>query len=167
MTRFKLLAELERDIRNQVVIDQMKHLTPRGKIMVQLRRYPIAAVALAASLLFILLCVSGVVRAEDFADRFPKATAYPCPDNQPCKILVLNAQEERILTGQNGVLDTAAQARSLDLGQFVVYLKGKIASAPAGTVTPPPEAKKDESKPQGNPALGAGPMNPADKEDKK
>lgn len=141
MTHFKLLAELERDIRNQAVIDRMKQLTPKGKIMVQLRRYPIAAIALAASVLFILACLTGVVRAEDFADRFPKATAYPCPDNQPCKILTLNAQEEKFLMNPNGVLDTAAQARSIDLGQFVVYFKQKIATAPAG------EVKKDESKP--------------------
>ena len=34
----KLVTELERDIRNQVLIDQMKKLTRKGKLMVFVRR---------------------------------------------------------------------------------------------------------------------------------
>ena len=36
---FKLIAELERDIRNQVVIDRMKCLTAKGKFMVFVHRH--------------------------------------------------------------------------------------------------------------------------------
>ncbi len=73
----------------------------------------------------------GMVRAEQ------------CPDvGVPCKVLYLNASEEQMLMTKNGILDTAAQARSLDLGQFAVYLKTRIAAAPAG------EVRKDESKPE-------------------
>ena len=46
-----------------------------------------------------------------------------------------------MLMTKNGILDTAAQARAIDLGQFSVYLKTRIAAAPAG------EVRKDESKP--------------------
>lgn len=133
MTHFKLLAELERDIRNQVVISQMLRLNRRQKLMVSLRRHGPAYFFLTAAVLWILACCT-VLHAQDVAH-------YPCPDNLPCKILTLNAQEERALLTPNGVLDTAAQARNLDLGQFVVYLKQRIATAPAG------EVKKDESKP--------------------
>jgi hypothetical protein len=72
----------------------------------------------------------------------------PCPTpGEKCKVLFLTEAEERLLTGQNGILDTAAQARSLDLGQFAVYFKQKLATAPAGEVKPVdgsgnPEAKK-------------------------
>ena len=128
---------------------------------------------------FVLAVVSTLVRADplapagsseagNFADRFagkiplaaPKLQDVgECPDANPCKILTLNAQEERILTGQNGILDTAAQGRAIDLGQFAVYLKQRIASAPAG------ETKQPE-KPavQGNPDKGAGPEIPAAKQ---
>ena len=43
-----------------------------------------------------------------------------------------------MLMTKNGILDTAAQARAIDLGQFSVYLKTRIAAAPAGIVTPSP-----------------------------
>ena len=62
-----------------------------------------------------------------------------------------------MLMGQNGILDTAAQAALLDLGQFAVYLKTRIGSAPAGEVKPVTPTAPAE----GNPALGAGPKNPA------
>ena len=71
------------------------------------------------------------------ADELPK-----CPDpGVKCKILYLTEQEEQMLMTKNGILDTAAQARAIDLGQFSVYLKTRIAAAPAG------EVRKDESKP--------------------
>ena len=71
-----------------------------------------------------------------FAERFAIGNIQ-CPDpGVKCKVLFLNEQEERFLMQPNGVLDTAAQARNLDLGQFVVYLKTRIGSAPAGEVKP-------------------------------
>lgn len=41
-----------------------------------------------------------------------------------------------MLTATNGVLDTAAQGRQIDLGGFVVYFKSKIATSPMGEVKP-------------------------------
>jgi hypothetical protein len=64
-----------------------------------------------------------------------KPPACPTP-GEKCKVVFLNEQEERILTGQNGILDTAAQGRSIDLGGFAVYFKSKITQSPQGTVTP-------------------------------
>lgn len=55
-----------------------------------------------------------------------------CPTPAPCKVIVLNAEEEKVLTGQNMVLDTAVQGRQIDLFGVVSYLRNKIASAPAG-----------------------------------
>jgi S-formylglutathione hydrolase FrmB len=77
-----------------------------------------------------LIALSFAVRA----DELPKC---PTP-GEPCKILLLSPQEEQMLMTKNGILDTAAQARAIDLGQFSVYLKTRIAGAPAGTVTPVP-----------------------------
>jgi hypothetical protein len=73
----------------------------------------------------------------------------PCPTpGQTCKIIVLTSEEESILTGKNGVLDTAAQSRALDLGPFVVYVRQKIAQAPEGTVTKlPDQAPKADAAP--------------------
>lgn len=75
-------------------------------------------------------------RADDFNDRFGK---LPCPSPEPCKVVILSQSEERILMQPNGILDTAAQARALDLGQFAVYLKTKISAAPAGESLKVPE----------------------------
>src|SRR5882724_2385660 len=107
MSHFRLIAELERDIRNQVVIDQMKRLTPGVKFMIFARRYrpPLCFLALATA--WTAFCI--------FAISYASATECPVP-GESCKVLVLSLQEERLLTGQNGVLDTAAQARALDLG---------------------------------------------------
>ena len=63
------------------------------------------------------------------------ATDCPTP-GEPCKVVVLSPQEERALTAPNGILDTAAQGRNLELGGPVVYFKQKIAAAPAGEVKP-------------------------------
>lgn len=81
--------------------------------------------------------------AAHAADPLP----VPCPTpGQTCKIIVLTPEEESILTGKNGVLDTAAQSRALDLGPFVVYVRQKIAQAPEGTVTKlPDQAPKEKS----------------------
>jgi hypothetical protein len=44
------------------------------------------------------------------------------------------------MTAPNGVLDTAAQGRALELGQFAVYMKQKIAQSPEGEMKPAPAA---------------------------
>lgn len=141
MTHFKLLQQLERDIRNQVLIDSLKRLPPtplqgsgatgnrKEKPMNYLRRHALPIAATALSFLWIMFCIT-MARA----DELPK---YPCPTAEPCKILTLTSQEERLLTAQNGILDTAAQGRALELGQFSVYLKTRIASAPAGEPVKP------------------------------
>lgn len=83
--------------------------------------------------------------------------SIPCPDNKPCKVVTIDDQEMKILAGQNGILQTAAQARSLDLGQFVIYFQNKLQNAPAGEVKPAAVPA-----PEGNPALGGErPPNPA------
>jgi hypothetical protein len=84
----------------------------------------------------------------------PPHAVCPVP-GESCKILLLSPTEEKMLMITNGILDTAAQARALDLGQISVYLKTRIASAPAGEIKPAVPGN------QGNPALGAGPANPA------
>lgn len=133
MTHFKLLTHLERDIRNQVLFDSYRRPTRRTRLMVHwYDRLPLYA-ALAGLAAAWLLALAFAVRA----DELPKC---PTP-GEKCKVLFLTEQEEQMLMTKNGILDTAAQARSLDLGQFAVYLKTRIAAAPAG------EVKKDESKP--------------------
>lgn len=137
MTRFKLIAELERDICNQVVIDQMKKLTPEGKLMVLANRnlnYVLLAGILGSILIWALL-ILGITRAF--------STECPTP-GEPCRVILLSPQEEKLLMSPNGILDTAAQARALDLGQFSVYLKTRISGAPQGEVKPvsPPAENK-------------------------
>jgi hypothetical protein len=136
VTHFKLLAELERDIRNQVIIDQMKRLNRKQKLMVFANRR-LNFVLLAGILLSLLVwaaLIFGITRA--FAED---ASKIQCPDpGVKCKVLFLTQQEEQMLMTQNGILDTAAQGRSLDLGQFSVYLKTRIGSAPQGEVKPIP-----------------------------
>lgn len=128
----KLLNELERDIRNQVRFNNMLRLNRRQRIMVQFQRAArfntvLALGALLCAIFWIVLCMT-IVHAED-------APKPACPTaGERCKILYLSEQEERMLMGQNGILDTAAQARAIDLGQFSVYLKTRIAGAPAGEV---------------------------------
>lgn len=132
----KLLAELERDIRNQVLIDQMKRLNRKQKLMIYVRTH-IRQLALILNFVLLAFLILGIARA--FADELPK-----CPDpGVKCKVLFLTQQEEQMLMTQNGILDTAAQGRSLDLGQFSVYLKTRIGSAPQGEVKPiePPATK--------------------------
>jgi hypothetical protein len=126
----KIVSTIERDIaqtaRNQVVIDRMKTLTPKGRLMLYARTH-IRQLALLLNFVIWALIIFGAV----------KAFAAECPTpGEKCKVLYLSEQEERMLMGQNGILDTAAQARSLDLGQFAVYLKTRIGSAPAGEVKP-------------------------------
>lgn len=68
------------------------------------------------------------------------ALATDCPAGAPsCKILVLTPEEERVLVDPRGILDTAAQARQLDLFGLVAHFRQKISTAPAGTVVAAPE----------------------------
>lgn len=62
-----------------------------------------------------------------------------CPNDEPCRVVVLTKTEEEILLGERGILATASQARNLDLGQYVAYFRQKIMGSPAGTKAPAPE----------------------------
>lgn len=129
-----IAVELARDRRNRLVIDRMKHVGFAGRAEIRLRRinWPIA-LAVATGFAWIIFCSTMV-----HADELPK---IPCPTpGQPCKVLLLTPQEENLLMQTNGVLDTAAQARALELGQFSVYLKTRIAAAPQGEVQKLPDA---------------------------
>lgn len=129
----EIAIELARDRRNRAVIDRMKQLNARQKLAVQFRKYPLFYLAAVAS--FVLL--AGVTLA--CAEELPHPV---CPDlGVPCKVLYLNQQEEQVLMRPNGVLDTAAQGRALELGQFSVYFKGRVATAPAGEIKAPEKPK--------------------------
>lgn len=62
-----------------------------------------------------------------------------------CKVLILTPDEEKVLVGQNGILDTAAAARALDLGNIVSYFRTKVATAPAGDPKPAPTPAPESS----------------------
>jgi hypothetical protein len=120
----KIARTIERDIRNQVVIDQLKRLNWKGRLMVFLQRYWLHHILFGCALFWMLFCLA--VRA---------AIGAECPTpGEKCKVIFLTEQEEKMLMGQNGILDTAAQARALDLGQFAVYLKTRINGAAQGDV---------------------------------
>jgi hypothetical protein len=75
------------------------------------------------------------------------AHATDCPEGlKSCKVLILTPDEEKLLTAPNGILDTAAQARSLDLGKVVAFFYQKIATAPQGEVKAPPPASTPAEK---------------------
>lgn len=81
--------------------------------------------------IFIAALAAGTVLFQTFAHADPRTD---CPDANPCKIVAITAQEEKILLDERGILATAGQARSLDLGGLVVFFQQKIARAPAGDV---------------------------------
>ena len=70
-----------------------------------------------------------------------------CPSADPCSVLTITDAEKKILLDERGILATAAQARSLDLGALVTYFQQKIARAPAGDAKAG-EIPKDQSKPE-------------------
>lgn len=83
--------------------------------------------------------------------------AIECPTpGEKCKVLFLNESEENALMQKNGILDTAAQARNLDLGGVAVYFKTKIGSAIAGEVLVAPK-QGEGGKPADKPAESAKP----------
>lgn len=146
----EIITHIERDIRNQVLIDSFLRLNRRQKLMIAFNRFNWILMASIVFCLLFWLALGSLVLADPLPPASSSAASelhVPCPDNQPCKIIYLNQQEERLLTGQNGILDTAAQGRALDLGQFAVYLKQKIAGAPAGEIK---AAEKPAA--EGNPA---------------
>jgi hypothetical protein len=131
----KIVRTVERDIRNQVVIDQLKRLNRRDRMLVAWNRYAWNIIVVFCALFWVLFCLA--VRAH--------ATECPTP-GEKCKVIFLTEQEEKMLMGQNGILDTAAQARALDLGQFAVYLKTRINGAAQGEVQPLPSGSGSASK---------------------
>jgi hypothetical protein len=147
MTHFKSTDELERDIRNQVLFDSMRRLNRRQKLMILAKRfnYPLALGALFCAIFWIVLCMT-VVHADELH--------VPCPTTEPCKIVVLSQGEEKLLMQPNGILDTAAQARALDLGQFAVYLKTRIANSPAGEPVKPTAPVPPNTAVEGTPTVG-------------
>lgn len=73
--------------------------------------------------------------------------AIDCPTpGEKCKVLFLSEAEEQALMKQNGILDTVAQARNLDLGGVAVYFKTKIGQAVQGEVVKVPDQAPKEDK---------------------
>jgi len=160
--RLKTLRGLEQDLnrywREQEVIDEMKrnfgiyseHIPPQQKEdndmppiyqadfkpAPLLDRWTIAAIVAFGIISFLVLTASLVL-----ADPLPVLNAnFKCPNiGEPCKVILLTPAEEKVLTGPNAILDTAAQGRNIELGGAVVYLKNKIATAPDGEVIPAPK----------------------------
>ena len=61
MTHFKLIAELERDIRNQVVIDRMKRLNRPQRAQVFLIRNRLPAIFLVLAAVWTFACVMSIL----------------------------------------------------------------------------------------------------------
>jgi len=61
MTRFKLIAELERDIRNQVVIDLMKRLSRMQRMKVFLIRNRLFLFFLVLAAVWTFACVMSIL----------------------------------------------------------------------------------------------------------
>lgn len=75
------------------------------------------------------------------------ADEFICPKGVPsCRILILTPQEELALTQPNGILDTAQQARFLDLANTVKYFMDKIAKSPQGKGEMPAQGGTPEEK---------------------
>lgn len=49
-----------------------------------------------------------------------------------CKVITLSPNEEQILIQPNGILDTAAKARYIDMFELTNYFRDKLNKAPAG-----------------------------------
>lgn len=81
------------------------------------------------------------------------ANATDCPANAPsCKVITLTPDEEQVLIQPRGILDTAAQARQIDLANLVAYFRAKIDKAPQGDVkAPAADAPKDVPVPTPDP----------------
>ena len=63
------------------------------------------------------------------------AYAVDCPPNmKTCKVWFLSPEVEQILVQPNGILATAAQARTLDLAAATQFLRAQIENAEKGEV---------------------------------
>lgn len=62
-----------------------------------------------------------------------------CPSPTPCKVITLNADEEKALMGERMVFDTAVAARQIDMFPIASYFKNKLLAAPAGDAPKPPQ----------------------------
>lgn len=82
------------------------------------------------------------------AQQIASPVDIPCQNDEPCKVIVLSQSEIDIMIGQGGILATAAQARNLDLGQYVSFFRQKIALSPAGKNAPKPDEKKPAEAPK-------------------
>lgn len=136
----RMEAAIAQDLRNQKIINRLKTPPWRMRLMERLNNPTPRDAFLANIVLWV-----GIVLPIVFMFLGFKAFATECPSADPCRVLILTPQEEKALTAPNGVLDTAAQGRALELGQFVVYLKQRIATSPMGEPKPaekPVEAPK-------------------------
>ena len=150
----KLIDTLERDIRNQVRFNQMLKLSRRQKLMITVRQNSRRVAILLSAIIWVVAFLWAI---NAWADDLH----VQCPDpGVKCKVLFLTEQEQQMLMTQNGILDTAAQGRALDLGQISVYLKTRIASAPSGQIRPTPSGSGPASNPsaQINPAEAPKPV---------
>ena len=128
----KLEALVSRELCNQKLIDRLKRPTWKGRLMVFIESIKLRHVILACALIWAFL--------------IGQAFAVECPTpGEACRILILTPTEEKMLTTQNGILDTAAQGRALELGQFAVYLKTRIAGSPMGETVPIPKPTENKS----------------------
>jgi hypothetical protein len=133
----KLIDQLERDMRNQALIDSLLRLNRRQKMAAHFQRYNYILIV-ALLLVGLAWVFVGLFLTKAFAEELPPPTRLICPTaGETCKILVITASEENVLMRQNGILDTAAQGRSLELGQAAVYFKTRIQAAPQGEVMAP------------------------------
>ena len=97
--------------------------------------WPVIGAIIAFTIISFLVLAASLAFAQT-----SDLTTIKCPNpGEPCKVLVLTPNEEKVLTGPNGILDTAAQGRSIELSGAVVYMKNKIQNAPEGTVQAPPK----------------------------
>lgn len=64
----------------------------------------------------------------------------PCPNQMPCKVIVVTEDEEKTLTGQGMIFDAAEWANKMNFSSLVAAWKQKIATSPQG------EVKKIEEK---------------------
>jgi hypothetical protein len=60
----KLITTLERDIRNQVVIDRMRHLGRAARLHVFLRRYRVPLFFLAAATVWTASWIVAIIRVN-------------------------------------------------------------------------------------------------------
>jgi hypothetical protein len=147
----KPATSIERDIRNQQLIEQMKRLTRKGKLMVFFNRHRIPLIFATAAVVWTAFWIWAIAAAN----------AVECPTpGQKCKVLFLSPEEEKMLMAPNAILDTAAQGRAIELGQFSVYLKTRIGAAPEGDVKPVEPVAPKQS--EGGKEKQAGPDKPLD-----